>query len=163
MALVKERARQWSQWTDLARNQSYGKVAAGWIVDQLEYNTMSLCRLGVDDNLTDSENEEGEQQGSPSNHEGTEQQSDGKSTSQESDSEPCCSSSIVDNTGNSEDTVPQSASSDPKLETVISTNDKELPPCDQDNQDHEVRRGIDHTSNPINLPLSDSADRSICI
>lgn len=112
---------------------------------------MSLCRLGVDDELTDSENEEGEQQGSPSNHEGTEQQTDGKSTSQESDSEPCCSSSIVDNTSNS---VPQSASSDPKLETVISTDDKELPPCDQDNQDHEVRRGIDHTSNPVNLSLS---------
>ena len=93
---------------------------------------MSLCRLGVDDDLTDSENEEGEQQGSPSNQavdEGIEQQSDGKSTSQESDSEPCCSSAIVDNTSNSnsEDAVPQSASSDPKLETVISTNDKELP------------------------------------
>ena len=122
---------------------------------------MSLCRLGVDDDLTDSENEEGEQQGSPSNQavdEGIEQQSDGKSTSQESDSEPCCSSAIVDNTSNSnsEDAVPQSASSDPKLETVISTNDKELPPCDQDNQEHEVRRGIDHTSNPnpINLYLS---------
>jgi hypothetical protein len=107
---------------------------------------MTLCRLGVDEELTDSENEEGEQQSGPSNQaldEGIETQSDGKSTSsKDSDSEPCCSLSIVDNTSNtvSEDTEPQSASSGPKVETVISTDDKELPPH-QDDQDHEVRRG----------------------
>ncbi len=104
---------------------------------------MTLCRLGVDEELTDSENEEGEHQGGPSNQaldEGIEPQSDGKSTSsKDSDSEPCCSSSIVDNTSNtvSEDTEPQSASSGPKVETVISTDDKELSPRPHD-QDHEV-------------------------
>lgn len=117
---------------------------------------VTLCRLGVDDELTDSENEEGEQQGGPSNQALNDGQSDGKSTSQGSDSEPCCSSSIVDNTSNSnsEDTAPQSASSDSKVETEISTDDKELPPRDQDDQDHEVRRGVDHTSNPVDLSLS---------
>ena len=108
---------------------------------------MLLCRLGVDEELTDSENEEEEQQRGPSNQafdEGIEPPSDGISTSGKGDdSEPCCSSSVVDNTSNrsSGDTEPGSASSGPKVETVI-TDDKELPPRDQDDkssQDHEVR------------------------
>ena len=116
---------------------------------------MLLCRLGVDEELTDSENEEEEQQRGPSNQaldEGIEPPSDGMSTSGKGDdSEPCCSSSVVDSISNrsSGDTEPGSASSGPKVDTVISTDDKELPPHDQDdqsNQDYEVWRSLEDIS-----------------
>ena len=111
----------------------------------------------MDEELTDSENEEEEKQRGPSNQaldEGVEPPSDGISTSgKDYDSEPCCSSSMVDNTSNrsSGDTKSGSASSGPKVETVVTTDDKELPPSprdqdDQSSQDHEVRKGLEDIS-----------------
>lgn len=107
----------------------------------------------MDEELTDSENEEEEQQKGSSNlDEVIEAQSDGTSKLGIGDSEPCCSSSIMDNTSSntsSGETESASTTSGPKVETVVSADDKELTPCDQDGQstpNHEVRRGMHHTS-----------------
>ena len=99
----------------------------------------------MDEELTDSENEEKELQRDSSNQDGNEETRDppldGKSPSgKQNDSEPCCSSAVVDSSssGNMES---KSASSGPKVETEISNDDKKLPPCIQDNQSsqtHEV-------------------------
>ena len=110
--------------------------------------------------MTDSENEEEQQKDSSNLHEVIEAQSDGTSKSGIGDSEPCCSSSIMDNTSSnttSGETESASTTSCPKVETVVSADDKELTPCDQDGQstpNHEVRRGMDHTSRLIYYSLS---------
>ena len=117
-----------------------------------------LCRLGVDEELTDSENEEEEHQKGPSNQtvdEGLEPRSEGK----EDDSEPCCSLSVMDNTSN-KSSEPESA---PKVDTEISTDDKELPPHDQEGQsseDHEVKRGMGVIHGQANLIIFPSLHSS---
>ena len=111
----------------------------------------------MDEELTDSENEE-EHQGGPSNQtvdEVLEPRSEGK----EDDSEPCCSLSVVDNK-HSGDTGLESA---PKVATVISTDDKELPPRDQEGQsseDHEVKRGMGVIHGQANLIIFPSLHSS---
>ena len=107
----------------------------------------SLLRLGVDDELIDSENEEDEQHIDPSNqvlNEGTHPPATSSSTA---DIEPCCSSSVVDNNSSSAEAEHGSSTcnSGSKTETVISTDDKELPPRDledQPNQEYEVNCSV---------------------
>lgn len=125
----------------------------------------------MDEELTDSENEEEQQRDSPNQglDEGTrDQPPDGKSpgTGRGDDSEPCCSSAVVDSisSGNAE---PSGA---PKVETQISTDDKVLPPHDKDNQsisseDLEVRRGMDDICLAALMLLSHStsANRSVTV